>query len=447
MPEDLPNIVLIMADQFAAHVLGKEAGEHEHFSTPALDRLAADSTRYTRAYTSFPLCVPARSSMLTAKYPHRLGIDGNGREFPPDADRNEDEPGRGPHSLGHWFGGHGFDCAYAGKWHARQASAQASDGFAPIHDFGDEGLVRSCTQWLATRRSSKPFLLVASFDDPHTICEHARLQPLPYGDVAASPLDDCPPLPENFPRAPFAAQAPQEEYAAAAAKYGTTAYTAEDWRRYRDVYARLVSRVDERINTLLSAVDSEPGNTIVVFISDHGDGDSSHGWNQKSALFEECIRVPFLLRVPDRPAGRIDTPVAAVLGLLPTLCETAGIAAPPGLDGSSVLDPDARPVFIETKFDGGSEPATTGRAVIHGRYKYAVYNWGKWREQLFDLEADPGERRNLAVEGRFDDVLERMRSLLLHWCLETVDTAFLKRLVRPPDASEELRRQIFEVPY
>lgn len=435
------NILLIMADQFSAHVLHRTRDTDEHFRTPHLDRLAAASVSYTQAYTPFPLCVPARSAMLTGLYPHQLGIVSNATGRP--------EPGRGRSSLGHWFSAAGYDCAYAGKWHAQQASVTAEDGFAPLHPFGDEGLVVACTDWLSARATSRPFLLVASFDDPHSICEYARSQPLPYGDVPASPIGEAPPLPANFPPAPYAPSALAAEADAAQRVYGTRGYTPDDWRQYRAAYAALVTRVDERIGRLLDAVDL--AETTVVFISDHGDGDAAHGWNQKTALYQECIRVPFVLHVPGQAPGTIDTNVAAVLGLLPTLCAVAGIAAPNGLSVGSVLATGPVPVVVETEFVDGSAhatgPSTSGRAMILGRFKYTVYNWGLHREQLHDVDADPGEQRNLAVESAFTPVLEEMRMELLRWALDTNDTAFLKKLVLPTSVAKEARQEIFAVPY
>ncbi len=436
------NILLIMADQFAAHALDRRRDTDAHFRTPNLDRLAALSTHFTQAYTPFPLCVPARSAMITGKYPHELQIMSNSERA------GAAEPGHGPESLGHWFAAHGYDCAYAGKWHALQASATARDGFAPIHPFGDEGLVESCKDWLAGRNGERPYLLVASFDDPHTICEYARAQPMPYGDVPAVPVRDAPPLPNNFPAAPHAPAALSAERGFAARLYGSNANTPDDWRHYRHAYAALVERVDRRMGQLLEGIDL--ARTAVVFVSDHGDGDASHGWNQKTALFQECIRVPFLVHIPGREHAVVDAPVAAVLGLLPTLCEVAGIDAPEGLAVGSVLQPDPGPVVVQTVFsDAAALPGagTPGRALLLGTWKYTVYGWGEYREQLHDLATDPGEQRNLAVEGSHAAVLDMMRAQLLNWCLATGDAGFLKKLVLPASCSETQRRKIFAIPY
>ncbi len=268
---------------------------------------------------------------------------------------------------------------------------------------------------------------------------------MPYGDVPACPVEDTPPLPANHLRAPYSPAALRTEAGAAERMYGTRDYTPDDWRRYRGAYAHLVERVDGRIGRLLESIDL--AKTTVVFLSDHGDGDASHGWNQKTALHQECIRVPLLVHAPGRAPGTVDTPVAGVLALLPTLCQVAGISPPPGLACRSLLDGQPDAVVVQTLFESGSKPQTTGRALIKGRFKYTVYSWGLHREQLHDLMADPGEQRNLAVESSQARVLEAMRGHLLDWALEHKDTAFLKKLVLPSSAPTHVRKDIFAVPY
>ena len=439
------NILLIMADQFAAHALDRRRDTDAHFRTPHLDRLAAHSTRFTQAYTPFPLCVPARSAMVTGRYPHELGIMSNHGPAGPDIGP---EPGHGPESLGHWFAAHGWDCAYAGKWHARQASATARDGFTPIHPFGDEGLVEACTQWLAGRDVGRPYLLVASFDDPHTICEYARGQPMPYGDVAAVPVMDAPPLPTNFTAAPHAPSALATERGFAARVYGSNAFTPDDWRHYRHAYAALVERVDRRVGQLLDGIDL--ARTAVVFVSDHGDGDASHGWNQKTALFQECIRVPFLVHVRAGTLPWWMTPFRPCWGCCPPCARWPGSPRRLAWPRARRCSRATGPWWWQTVFsDAAALPGagTPGRALLLGQWKYTVYGWGDHREQLHDLSKDPGEQRNLAVERDHAPRLEAMRAELLRWCLAAGDTGFLKKLVLPASASAAQRREIFAIPY
>lgn len=456
---DRPNILLLLTDQHAAHMLGCAGAGH--VATPHLDRLAARGTRYTRAYTTFPLCVPARSSLLTGRYPHELGVNGNA----PAACTAAAEPGRRPDSLGHLLRAAGYDTYYAGKWHARSPSATPEDGFTVLRPFGDAGLAGACARWLTSHvPGDRPFALVASFDDPHTVCEYARDQPMPYGDVPAVPARRSPPLPPNFGRHPYEPEAVRHEQAVQAAVYGTGGYTPDDWRQYRHTYARLVERADAALGTVLDALDATGAadDTLVVFTSDHGDGDAAHAWNQKTALFEEAVKVPLIIRPPGGRSGGSsksssrgsvsDALVSVGLDLLPTLCDAAGAPAPHGLHGRNLLTTPGVPpghdhIVVETLFERPAPPLTRGRSLITGRHKYTVYSWGRWREQLHDLYDDPGETRNLAVEEGYDALRERLRATLLQWCLDTGDTDFLKRLVLPDSVGSEIRDHIFAIPY
>lgn len=447
-----PNILLVMTDQQSSHMLG--AAGTDHVNTPNLDGLADDGVRFERAYVTFPLCVPSRSSMMTGRVPHELGVLSN-------APAQEPEELQGPHSLPHLLRGAGYRCGHAGKWHATRASAEHADGFEWLRDFGDEGLVEGVSEFLAGQTNeNRPFFLVASFDDPHTICEVARNQPSYYGDLPAPDLAAAPSLPANFGSRPYEPEALRAEQRAGEAMYGTASYTPDDWRLYRQSYARLVERVDARIGALLTELERTglAGDTLVIFTSDHGDGDAAHAWNQKTALFEETIRVPLIVRWPGRVPADFTTPelVSVGLDLLPTVCAAAGIDVPEHLMGRSLLDMlpggaqadnPRQHVVVETGFGSGPRPTTSGRAVIGERHKYVVYSWGHHREQLFDLVTDPGEVTNLAVESRYFDLMEQHRSTLLQWCLDTDDQTMLKRLVLPVDTPEDVRKEIYAIPY
>lgn len=454
-----PNVLVLMGDQHCAHLLSCAGASH--VATPSLDALAADGTRFTRAYTTFPLCVPARASLMTGRFPHELGIHGNGC--------GGTEPARDGGSLGHLMRRAGYDTAYAGKWHARQPSASPEDGFEVVAPFGDRGLAVAASDWLRTRRhQQRPFVLVVSFDDPHSICEYARSQPMPYGDVGpVPPVRDLPGLPANHATTAYEPQALRLEQERAAAMYGTLQFGPDDWRRYRHAYARLVERTDANVGAVLGTLE-EVGladQTIVVYTSDHGDGDASHRWNQKTALYEETCKVPLVVRDPRR-IRQVPTSSALVsigTDLLPTIAAAGGAATagragsaagtsppdPHGTDLLALLDgaPGHREVVVETAFEAPAGAGTLGRALVTERHKYVVYGWGANREQLFDLALDPGEMHNLAAESAFDPVLEDLRGRLLEWCRRTGDATFLKRLALPSSASPQVHHDIFTVPY
>ncbi|MFB9058243.1 sulfatase [Mariniflexile ostreae] len=449
---DRPNIVLIMTDQHQAEALSIAGNSNVH--TPNLDKLARTGVRFENAYVTFPLCVPARSSIFTGKLPHTIAVNSN------KAGDNIMSAENKQTGLGNWMREAGYDCAYGGKWHAHEAEVSKGNGFDQIAGFGDIPLAEKCIGYLKTRQENpQPFFLVASFDNPHNICEWARNEPLPYGNITPVPVDKTPELPVNFKKSETFPEALQFEQDTEVKVYPTQNYTEADWRQYRYTYYRLVEKVDKEIGKIIDAIDDlgMRDNTIIIFTSDHGDGNASHGWNQKTALFQESIKVPFIINYKDMkiPKGGIHTAlISNGLDLYPTLCDFAGISEPKGLLGKSVkalvenetINNSRAFVVVETKFEGKNAYGTMGRALVTKKYKYVLYHWGKNREQFFDLENDPYEMNNLINAKAYLENIDDCRQKLLDWCKETKDNKFLRKLVMPT-TSNLSSSDLFDKPF
>ncbi len=427
-----PDIVLLLTDQQAASALA--CAGNPDVRTPGLDRLAAEGVRFESAYCTQPLCTPSRASLITGLMPHECGCSRNGESILPELRAQ---------GFGRLLAAAGYDCFYGGKWHVPQIAMPADNdhGFQSICGFNDAQLADACIGCLARIAAQDParrppFLLVASFDNPHNICEWARSMPLPWGHIGEPPPPaECPNLPANFMPSPFEPEIIRIEQAANWGIYPYRERSPEDWRRLRWAYFRLIEKVDAEISRILRALDARglAENTVVVFASDHGDGHGAHQWNQKSALFEETVRVPLLMRAPAGHRGLVNSThlVSTGLDLLPTFCDYAGVPLPEGRRGRSLrplVEPAAAPpatwrssLFIETVFDGARGYGTQGRAVRTARTKYTVYDRGRYREQLVDLTTDPGESVNLAVESRWTDLLAEHRRLLASQVRHTGD--------------------------
>jgi arylsulfatase A-like enzyme len=447
-----PNIVLIMTDQHQAKALSI-AGNLD-VKTPNLDKLAKTGTRFTNAYVTFPLCVPSRSSIFTGKLPHTLGVNSNAKGD--DEMSNQDRT----KSLGKVLENAGYNCAYGGKWHAHESEIPNDLGFDKIANFDDIPLAQKSIDYLKSRKNkTQPFFLVASFDNPHNICEYARSQPLPYGNVPQVSLDKTPDLPVNFEKSATFPEALKIEHTANKKVYPTENYTKEDWRNYRYTYYKLVEKVDKEIGKIIDAIDDLGlrENTIIIFTSDHGDGNASHGWNQKTALFQESINVPFIINYKGENLyeEKVNTSlISNGLDLYPTILDFAGIEIPSDLLGKSIqpiiegnlqsLERDF--VVTETKFEGKQAYGTTGRAVISKKFKYILYSWGKNREQFFDLEKDPYEMNNLVSSVNHQTELDNYRQNLMDWCIKTNDTKFLKKIILPSN-SKITSNKLFDKPY
>ena len=202
-------------------------------------------------------------------------------------------------------------------------------GFEMIHPCDDKGLGESAAAWLSQKKNG-PFMLVASFENPHNICEWARSQNLPYGNVALPSPEDCPPLPGNFERNSDDADVLLYEQGANYSAYPTVRFTDQDWRNYRYVYYRLVEKVDAEIGKIIKSLDDNAlwEDSLVIFTSDHGDGVGAHHWNQKSALYEEVVNVPLIVVLPgQKHAGQTRVQlVGGGVDLFATICDWAGIA-------------------------------------------------------------------------------------------------------------------------
>lgn len=439
-PGKRPNILIIMTDQQFADAMSWRIGDR-FIKTPNMDSLAEKGMLFTRAYCANPLCVPCRTSMFTGRYPHETGVQTNGKvkldakAFP---------------MMGTIFRDAGYDTGYIGKWHVPFSKDVSGSGFSYIKNLkangGDERRPEDIIEFLEQKRD-KPFLLVASFNNPHNICEWARGQKLPDGDVGEPPpAGQCPPLrPGNKPpRNETDIIAYMRQSYQSSRTFPVGDFDDDKWRQYIWAYYRMIEKVDAQIGKVLNAL-RELGleqNTLVVFTSDHGDCQGAHRWNQKTVFYDEASRVPFILKCPGKAeVGTSDKLVHTGVDLIPTLCEYAGIGVPAELKGRSVRaiaggsDPtDWREYLVASNHlvqgapvDGVSRKPQ-GRMVRSDRYKYCLYNEGQQRESLVDMENDPSEMTNQARNPRFKDVLEQHRRRLKEFAETTGDRLALKML-------------------
>lgn len=321
----------------------------------------------------------------------------------------------------------GYETAYAGKWHLHTNSLPEKHafGFENLHGHSDFGLAEAAVSFLQ-RKHEKPFFLVASFDNPHNICEYARRQNTPFATIEEPPLEECPNLPFNFCVAPYDADVLAYEREQSYRLYPTRNYTPDDWRRYLNAYYRLVETVDAEIGKLVAELDCQNlwKNTVIIFSSDHGDGAAAHQWNQKTVLYEEVASVPFIVCLPgSKHAGKVMPQlINNGVDLMPSVCDWAGIEVPRAAQGVSFravaesgdTQREHQPyVVTETLF--AQTGGTCGWMVRTPAYKYVLYEAGKNREMLYNMENDRGEMRNLAVEHRYKEILKQHRELLRTW--------------------------------
>jgi len=298
---------------------------------------------------------------------------------------------------------------------AKKMAAMAGPGESP-YTFYDKEICSRAQVWLreqGTRRADRPWVLFVSFVAPHF---PLTAPPEHYYKYASQPL----PLPKLYARE----QRPDHPYLRDYREsfcYDDFFESEADVKRALAGYFGLVSYVDENIGKVLAVLEETglAAQTCVMYTSDHGDNLGTRGLWGKSTMYEEIAGVPLIMAGPGIPAGRrVAAPVSHV-DAFPTIHEAAGVRfeevkdGHPGLSLFSVIQkPDPERTVLSEYHGMGS---TTGAFAIRaGRYKYVHYV--KYPPQLYDLESDPEETRDLAADPACAGALEACRKRLYALC-------------------------------
>ena len=478
-----PNILVIMTDQqkaTASHLYG-----NPFCATPNLARLAAAGVLYEHAITPHPLCMPARVSFWTGRYPHSTGS------------RRNETPMRGDalHAFKLWKAA-GYRCGLIGKNHCFAAQSdldlfdvwcEISHGglpdnpatvgmewFRPVesiraaHDlrrtlppqnprFGyaisdhlpledhSTGLVAGQTVRFLEEQGSEPFALWVSFPDPHEpwVCPRSYFEE----------MEDQVQLPPWRPNEFNDGTAP-ERNRALYEMLGVRSEEIDDLRGLLAAYYGMVRFLDDGVGEILDALERTGlrENTIVVFCSDHGDLMGEHRMQCKGGVFYDAlVRVPLIVSWPGRlPQGERDSSMVNLIDVLPTLLHLQGMETPASVQGDplpTVTPAPPRDAAFSEYGAGGplfhmadlkKLPEPHGRSTLiqtlrwreaEGRRK--MVRTADWKyvhdplgdlDELYDLAADPWELRNVAGDPAHGAVLAEMRLRLADWSIRTEDS-------------------------
>lgn len=415
------NIVLLYADDWRHDTLG--CAGNPVVKTPHLDRLATQGVRFTNNYVTTSICGVSRASLLTGQWMSRHG----NRAF--DAFTTPWEqtyPGL-LRTNGYWVG-------HIGKWHNGKFTADRFDvgqAYSGKHWLkrpdGSEVHVTQKNQedalaFLRTRPLDKPFCLTLAFFAAHAEDGHPeQYRPQPFsaewyaGVTIPVPATATPAHTAKLP--PFIADAKNEGRNRWAWRFDTP----EKYQRMMTNYYRLCSEVDAACGAVLAELDKQglADSTLVIFTTDNGYFHGEKGLADKWYPYEESIRVPLIVRDPRLPAERRGTTNEAMtlnVDLAPTLLAAAGVMAPKTMQGrdltplvrqGSALDWRSE-FFYEHAIIQKKEFIPASQALVSLRQKYIL--WPDFQvEELFTLNDDPREERNLIADPAQSAILAELR--------------------------------------
>lgn len=425
---DSPNLLFIMTDDQARWATGCYGNSDIH--TPNMDRIAKEGALFTNAIVASPVCSPSRATLLSGLYPTEAGITDWISPAQSDAGAGLDAP-----TWTQVLQQNGYKTALFGKWHLgsepdHHPTAKGYDHFMgflvggnkpvnPTLEVDGENekldgplpdiLVDHTMAWIDDNRD-KPFAVSLHFRAPH----------LPYGPV---PPEDTAHYANTDPTLP---DFPGRD--------------TEKLRKSTLGYYASISSIDRNIGRLLAYLD-ETGltkNTVVIFTSDHGYNEGRHSINTKGNgqwiaggvngpkrpnMWETSITIPMLIRWPGKikPGSQVDYPFSnldyyrTVLGLLdievPSDSSARGMDISPALFGKSL--PKRESLFGQ--YDLHNNGLAYLRMIRTDRYKYIHHFHENMTHELYDLERDPDEKRNLFRAGKHTNIVEALYNDMIDW--------------------------------
>ena len=460
---DRPNILFIMSDDHTAHAIGAYGGRLAALNpTPVIDTLARDGMLMENCFVTNSICVPSRACIITGQYSHTHGaIDLNGSLDP------------SQHYLAIEMRKAGYQTAMIGKWHLKNEPNfdyyKVLPGQGKYHDpdFHEKGkgawpkntvtmqghssdcITDTTLAWLKGIDRSRPFFLMHHFKAPHDMFENA-----PRYDTYLADVDV--PEPENLWKQPdFGSIATRGDNNELVPFIGTSigrrhAFRnyARNWAKDKDLsddqakrqayqtylkkYLRCVKGVDDNMKRLLDYLKAEGllDNTVICYTGDQGMMLGEHDYQDKRWMYEESMRMPFLVRYPKTvKAGSRTDAVVENVDFAPTLLDFAGIPVPASMQGRSFRS------ILET----GQEPAGWKQAAYYRYWMHLAHHWNPahfgirtkrhklifyygcdtkggnrtppgW--ELYDLQKDPHEVRNVYDDPAYKDVVRQLKAQL-----------------------------------
>jgi arylsulfatase len=477
---DKPNLLVLWTDEQRADTMAAYGNNNIH--TPNLNRLADECVVVRNAYVSQPVCTPSRSTVMTGLWPHQNGCTQNNNPLSKDTDclpELLDDSDYRTGYFGKWhlgdeiFAQHGFE-EWKGiedgyrKYYGKERNLDSrSDYWHFLNELGHrpsvkDGLYgRSYAARLPLAHSKPKFLEMQTCDflqrnqnDPFTLYVNFLEPHMPFFGPLDSEHDPADvEIPRNF-NDPLEENEPLR-YRLLREKFRQNGFEGHDlmseagWRGLIAKYWGLVTQVDLCVGGILRTLENLglADNTIVVYTSDHGDMMGAHQLLAKTVMYEESVRVPWLMRIPQQGGKKqLIKQRLSHIDLVPTLLELMGREVPDTLAGKSLVSSlksnhiSDDPVFIEWN------PATRGKTPhsiasvsneeikqVHNAYTRTVITQDGWKlcwsdkdkSQLFNLNEDAGETANLYYDPNQEKRISRLKKLIHQWQKQNKDIVSL----------------------
>jgi choline-sulfatase len=460
-----PNLLIFMVDQLNGTLFPDGPAEWLH--APNLKKLTAKSTRFQNSYTASPLCAPGRASFMSGLLPSKSCVYDNAAEFASDIPTYAHHLRRAGYQTClsgkmHFVGPdqmHGFeerlttdiypadfgwtpDYRKPGEridwWYHNMGSVTGS-GVAEISnqmEYDDEVAYNATRKVydLARGKDERPWCLTVSFTHPHDPYV-ARKK---YWDL----YEECEHLLPTVAALDYGEHDSHSKRIFDANNWREFDITEEDIKRSRRAYFANISYLDDKIGEVMEALESTQQDATILFVSDHGDMLGERGLWFKMSFFEGSARVPLMISAPTMEPGLITAPVSNI-DVTPTLCDLAGVSMEeiaPWVEGESLVHlgqggERISPVAMEYAAEASYAPMVSLR---YGPWKYNRCSLDD--DQLFNLETDPHELKNLVGVAAHQGTLDQLRAKSeARWNLDNFDAAVRESQARRWVVYEALR--------
>jgi arylsulfatase A-like enzyme len=422
------NLILYFTDQQNRYALSCMG--NPNIETPNLDKLAARGVLFQRCYSNDPVCGPFRGSLLTGQYTSRCGVKDNGSPLPV-----------GTTTFADAFNAAGYQTSWVGKWHLggngngpipenlrggfqRFKGYQCYNGFYKDVCFYDEQNIEHRYDYHRTdvttdiaigelevmAAKNKPFMLMIGEQGPHYPEQPAPEFEAMYKGRKIIRRPNCqdinPHTPTVSPRSPRPPDGDPDFQ-----RYGN------NLDEYIRLYNAMCTQIDANIGRLLAKLESLgiADDTMIVFTSDHGDMQGSHGLKNKCLPHEESSGTPLIIHVPGMPGGRVTNSLVSGIDLMPTCLDICGIPQVGGVDGVSIA------AFLMGRSSGTRNEIFSERGgwcmIVSDGWKLAAERQddGLAPMLMTNLDEDPYELKNRVEDPACVELRSRLLARLISW--------------------------------